>query len=244
MKLLKKFLTPSSIKALQDFRKVRHFWSLPNERLSVLETLSAFSQKTGQAEKVLDVGAGLRPYEDLFQHCTYHSCDIENAFFELKHDYICTSENIPVEDASYDKVLLIQVLEHIEYPIKTMKEVCRILKPGGMIYLSVPQGAGDHFSPYHFYNFTQFGLKSVLRDSGFEIDYHYRLDGIFTYVANRLAKIGPILEESHANKWYCLPFIKLVNWFFCFTGLLISKLNFLDKKRHYCIENIMWARKI
>ena len=40
-------------------------------------------------------------------------------------------ENIPVPDNTYDVVTLHHVFEHFENPLHTLKEIKRILKPGG-----------------------------------------------------------------------------------------------------------------
>lgn len=243
MSLIKKIIPQSWVVSIQNYLKNQHFWNVPNGRFLDYEKLQEFAATISSSGKVLDVGAGLKPYESFFKHCTYHSCDIENAFFDVKHDYICSSERIPVPDNSYDGVILIQVLEHLEYPIKTLNEIHRLLRPGGVLYLAAPQGAGDHFAPYHFYNFTQFGLKSLLSDAGFTVIQHYRLDGICILAANSLIKMVDILEDCHRNRWYFFPLIKLFKLSVKLLALVISKLDFLDTKRDYCIENIMWAKK-
>jgi len=45
--------------------------------------------------------------------------------------------NIP--SATYDLILCSEVIEHIEDPSKAIKEIYRILKPGGILILSTPQ---------------------------------------------------------------------------------------------------------
>jgi SAM-dependent methyltransferase len=45
---------------------------------------------------------------------------------------------IPLEDNTYDWVICNHVLEHVESDIEAMKEILRILKPGGKAILQVP----------------------------------------------------------------------------------------------------------
>lgn len=42
-------------------------------------------------------------------------------------------------DDSFDVVLLLEVLEHLDYPDKALQEIARILKPSGYLILGVPR---------------------------------------------------------------------------------------------------------
>lgn len=54
-------------------------------------------------------------------------------------EYILSSaENLPLADASFDAVLLLDVLEHVSEQAAVLREIERVLKPGGMLILSVP----------------------------------------------------------------------------------------------------------
>jgi 2-polyprenyl-3-methyl-5-hydroxy-6-metoxy-1,4-benzoquinol methylase len=155
---------------------------IPNERTFLYQHLWRFAHSMDN-KVVLDVGAGCRPYARVFASHQYQSCDMEQGFFaDHQHDFLASAYNIPRDDASFEVVLMLQVLEHLAEPLAALKEMNRILARDGLIFISVPQAAGDHFAPYHFYNFTQYGLKRVLSESGFEIVEHHRLSGLFCYV--------------------------------------------------------------
>lgn len=47
-------------------------------------------------------------------------------------------EQIPFESESYDAIICIHVLEHVENDIKAIDELYRVLKPGGWALISVP----------------------------------------------------------------------------------------------------------
>lgn len=53
-----------------------------------------------------------------------------------------SGENLPWDDNFFDVVVGFQVLEHVADPITTLREAIRVLKPGGKIYMDVP----NHFS--------------------------------------------------------------------------------------------------
>jgi 2-polyprenyl-3-methyl-5-hydroxy-6-metoxy-1,4-benzoquinol methylase len=51
--------------------------------------------------------------------------------------------HIPIDDATFDAVVLTEVFEHLHLnPIVTIRELLRVLKPGGILYLTTPNGLG------------------------------------------------------------------------------------------------------
>lgn len=87
----------------------------------------------------------------------------------------------PIADGVADAVVCSHVLEHVEAPIRLVRECARILKPGGTVALCVPMPAtlsmlwtGDryyrgHGGPKgHLYTFEPEGLSVLLGRSGFQ----------------------------------------------------------------------------
>lgn len=126
--------------------------------------------------KVLDVGAGSCPYRNLFAHCEYRAHDLaplrsdqlrDGAYGRL--DYVSDLTAIPVSDGSFGAVLCTEVLEHHPEPIAVVKELARILKPGGNLILTAPLGSGIHQEPYHYYGgYTPWWYERFLFQAGFE----------------------------------------------------------------------------
>jgi SAM-dependent methyltransferase len=52
-----------------------------------------------------------------------------------RHDAACP---LPYPDAHFDYVFCIEGIEHFESPWTFVKELCRVLRPGGLLYLSTP----------------------------------------------------------------------------------------------------------
>jgi len=65
----------------------------------------------------------------------YTTTDLNSPLADVKAD-IC---DLPFEDDSYDVIFCNHVLEHIPDDTKAMQELYRILKPGGMAVLQIPQ---------------------------------------------------------------------------------------------------------
>ena len=65
----------------------------------------------------------------------YTTTDLFSPLADVKAD-IC---NLPFEDNQYDVLFCNHVLEHIPDDTKAMQELYRVLKPGGMAILQIPQ---------------------------------------------------------------------------------------------------------
>ncbi|MEN9655207.1 MAG: hypothetical protein RL311_115 [Bacteroidota bacterium] len=65
----------------------------------------------------------------------YTTTDLFSPLADVKAD-IC---NLPFEDNQYDVIFCNHVLEHIPDDTKAMQELYRVLKPGGMAILQIPQ---------------------------------------------------------------------------------------------------------
>jgi SAM-dependent methyltransferase/uncharacterized protein YbaR (Trm112 family) len=62
---------------------------------------------------------------------------------------------------SIDVIWLCAVLEHIQNPFQVMEEVYRVLKPGGLVLISVPFLQYLHASPHDYFRYTKYGIRSI-----------------------------------------------------------------------------------
>ncbi len=109
----------------------------------------AFSMKK---LKVLDIGTSAGTFLKLLKEYEFEGIGLEPSQSDVK---LCQNsglnvvngyaENIPFEDETFDIVHANHVFEHLENPLKASQEAYRILKPGGMIYIEVPNQL-DNFS--------------------------------------------------------------------------------------------------
>lgn len=60
-------------------------------------------------------------------------------------------EALPFPDNSFDFVNLSEVIEHVDDPLLLLREVHRVLRPGGRVYLSVPNRFGIKDPHFHLY---------------------------------------------------------------------------------------------
>ena len=119
---------------------------------------------------VLDAGAGECVYKRFFSHCDYRAIDLavgEEKWNYGNLDYVGPLHDMPIPSDSFDAVLCTQVLEHAEWPRESVKEMYRVLKPGGRLFITVPMSQGEHQIPYDFFRYTSYGLRSMCRHAGF-----------------------------------------------------------------------------
>jgi SAM-dependent methyltransferase len=143
------------------------------ERYSIDEfILSVARPQILPTDRVLDAGAGHHRYRDALAFARYESTDFQHVFARTPkeaYDFVCSLDDIPRPDDSYDVVVNTQVLEHVEYPQRVIDELYRILKPGGKLFLTTNQTFWAHHRPYNYYFFTRDGLQSLFQHAGFVV---------------------------------------------------------------------------
>ncbi len=166
----------------------------------------AFASKVPAGSLVLDAGAGIAPYRDLFRHARYESADFElvdKAY--AKTTYVCDLTAIPVEDERFDFVIFNQALEHVPEPHEVLRELHRVLKPGGKMICSAPLFYEEHEQPYDFYRYTQFAFRHLCTKTGFTIESIDWLEGYLGTVAYQLktsAKYLPVKPRDVYPGWF------------------------------------------
>lgn len=78
------------------------------------------------------------------------------------HADIC--DTIPIADSSYDAVICFEVLEHTSNPFLAIRELRRVLKKGGTLYLTTPFMFRIHNPLPDNWRFTEHGLKELCKD--------------------------------------------------------------------------------
>lgn len=76
---------------------------------------------------------------------------------------------LPLSDASYDHVLLMNVLEHIFNYRQLLTEAARIVKPGGSVVIAVPYLFPIHPSPHDYWRFSREALEKECAHAGLSI---------------------------------------------------------------------------
>lgn len=233
------------------------------ENFGIAKFMEFAAAEIKPSDYTLDAGAGSRPYKQFFSHTKYESTDFADIFnksFKDSHDFICDLCNIPKPDNSYDAIICTQVLEHIEEPQRALNEFFRVLKPNGKLFLTAPQGWGLHGEPYHFFNFTKWGLQSLFQKARFKIIFIKPRGGMFWYLGKRIKTLPCYIinqylyqkNEDGSRKFKPKPIafilypLYLIGIPFCcfLIPLLFFYLDKLDKKQSYTLGYACYCVKI
>lgn len=97
----------------------------------------------------------------------------------------------------FDTIIATQVFEHVKRPEEAIKELHRILKPGGHLIWTVPSFSVLHGAPFDFYRYTGPGVKHLFDIAGFKIhDMAHAGDLFFTLTALMGYGPGDLLAED------------------------------------------------
>ena len=115
-------------------------------------------------------------------------------------------EELPLVDSSIDRMLLVHLLEHTENPRETLKEIWRVLAPGGRLVVVVPnrRGVWARFEHTPFGNgrpFSRGQLNELLRDANFTPAAWS--DALFFPPSHRrfVLKLHQLLERTGRRFW-------------------------------------------
>lgn len=134
-------------------------------------------QKEPKIKKVMDLGCGEGNSVDLFHKknpgIKWVGVDIESSP-EVKSRTRTDVEfitydgiHIPFDNNHFDLIYCRQVFEHVRYPQKLMKEIHRVLKPGGYLIGSTSQL--EPFHSYSIWNYTPYGFYLLLKGAGLQL---------------------------------------------------------------------------
>lgn len=137
--------------------------------------------------------------------------------------FLCTQaigECLPLKDASFDCVLLSEVIEHLDAPQASIREAARVLRPGGRLLITTPnyrsfwplmewavdrlnmapKMAGEqHISRFHFSS-----LQRMLVELGLNLEYIgsiYSLSPFLSLFSSERANRQLQRELSHRSAW-------------------------------------------
>lgn len=220
-----------------------HFQWLPGHRLH-REVARAVGRLEG---RILDVGCGDKPFDEFIDRTKVtESVGIDVNPGPRVDILIQPDEPWPFEDAAFDGLVCIEVLEHVDDLGLFVSELGRALKPGGRLVLSVPFNY-----PYHgivgamgdYRRFTAPGLAALLAKD-FESDAVVRCGAAGSVCGYAmLLVIDGLLNRSFPGrllKGLALPLYLP----FCFVVNMLGRLgDILDRDRIFHTHVLYLGRK-
>jgi Methylase involved in ubiquinone/menaquinone biosynthesis len=106
---------------------------------------------------VLNIGAGATTTR-------YANCiEFEHKIFR-NTDVVGDAHCLPFRNEIFDCVFAFNVFEHLENPRCAAAEILRVLKHGGSLVIHTAFLQPLHEAPFHFYNATEYGVRSWFKD--------------------------------------------------------------------------------
>ncbi len=135
----------------------------------------------GQNRRVLSVGCGVGwEMKFISRYGEAYGIDPSPTAIEYckeagisKNLFVSGAEKLQFEDTFFDAVFILDVLEHVERDEAALTEIYRVLKPGGILVLTVPAfpllWTKSDVRAHHFRRYTRSSLKQEIEKSGFRI---------------------------------------------------------------------------
>jgi len=120
----------------------------------------------------VDIGCGLRRYEPIYRTkvSAYIGLDWPQNLDRARPDVMADAQQVPLTDQCADTVLATELMEHLPDPAIFLREVTRILRPGGVFIFSVPFLEPLHEEPRDYLRFTPYSLGRLMQQWGFVIE--------------------------------------------------------------------------
>src|SRR3989344_8862967 len=118
--------------------------------------------------QLIDIGCGRMPYRRVLEPLVDSYIGVDHPKISklyksgVKPEVLADAKSLPFGNNTFDTALLIQVLEHVDSPEEVIKESARILKPNGILIISVPFFYPLHDMPYDWGRYTSSALKSFI----------------------------------------------------------------------------------
>ncbi|MBI4446490.1 MAG: methyltransferase domain-containing protein [Acidobacteria bacterium] len=210
---------------------------------------AADSKPAGAKPVVLDAGAGESRFQCHFKGHFYVALD--SAAGDSAWDYSRIHvrgdlHRVPIRSRAADLAISIQVLEHVSSPLTVLQEIFRVLKPGGTLYLTVPQGWHEHQPPNDFFRFTRYSLRLLLEQAGFQVRLIEPIGGYFHYLGHRLTYIPKIVFEPRKVpvRFFLFPIELATLALCCFLAPMVCYyMDRLDQKKEFTLGYRCVAQK-
>lgn len=198
-------------------------------RIAIIDEIQSVADSYSSG-LLLDVGCGIKPYQELFIHKVkgYLGLDLRLSdlhFGGIGPDMMASALRMPLCDNTVDTVVSFQVLEHVCEPQTMFVEMYRVLKPDGYLILMAPQMWHLHEIPNDYFRYTRYGLEHLAKRAGFTVvdirpisGFWHRAGLVFSYRLSQL--FGGNAQDLMVTKYVIRAMIAASNLTFCLVGRL------------------------
>ncbi len=128
--------------------------------------------------RLLDAGCGiavlLRMIRNRYPQLELFGVDFSSVAVQRTRNYGFAAEqtvlpDLPYSDDFFDCIVSTEVLEHLNEPEKTIRSFHRVVRTGGCIIATVPDGMGPDHCDEHVQDFTSDELIALFENNGFVV---------------------------------------------------------------------------
>lgn len=166
----------------------------------------------GNNQRILDIGFNQHPNKHLQGEVWGVDKEISSKppNYKAVKKIDLDKEKLPFEKDFFDAVIICDVIEHVESPCNLLRDVRRVLKPEGMLIITLPNvhsitevlagmtSSNRYRDKTHIYSFTKNNLVNLLGRLGFEIISikGYRMKIPYLNISFVSEKISPLLSTG------------------------------------------------
>ena len=155
-------------------------------RLNMRRRFVEMAASALKGRDIMDLGCGRQPFKSLVEARRYTGVDVERS---LRPQVVARGDGLPFVSEAFNGAICSEVLEHTADPGRVLAEVRRVLKAGGLLYVTVPQMWYLHYEPHDYFRFTSHGLRSLLERARFRVLRVERQGGLGLFLFLRSAEM-------------------------------------------------------
>lgn len=158
-----------------------HWWFVARGKI-LAEVVRRYARLPADEARILEVGCGPGHNLAMLQRFgSVDACELDPFAREIATERlgkpvasVKLPQDIPFDDATYDLVALLDVLEHVDDDLGSLRRIRSLLKPGGALLLTVPAnpwmfGAHD-VAHHHKRRYRKGEIDRLAREAGFAIE--------------------------------------------------------------------------
>jgi SAM-dependent methyltransferase len=231
--------SPTAMEQIQRASRERLYPSIANPNWLILRRrreifAAGLDRLPGSALSVLDVGGRLQPYRPLLgaRVKNYIAVDLQRtALINVG----AAAEALPFRDEQFDFAICTQVFEYLPEPGLAVAEIRRVLRKGGVLFLSAP-AVFLRDNDKECWRFLPEGLRHLLRDfetvevvaEGNSLTGFFRTCNVFLLSFFKPRFLAPLW------RWTVVPFLNVAG---CMLGLIAGS------NEDFAANYSVWARK-
>lgn len=168
----------------EDYQPETSFWVKLFESTNNRQTLARLVRARPPGRRLLEIGIGSGSFLNAAREQGFDvmGCDLSDSICRrARKKFGVAVHNGPLttlaKESRFDVIVMNHLLEHVQQPVNFLGDVRRLLKPGGVVHIAVPNidcweaslAGWTSFEPYHLTYFSPATLKQTVSRGGLSI---------------------------------------------------------------------------